>query len=111
MKYKWHVQSAPTGRYRSFERRGFPSAEYEDRNMAAFIGSVEDWEYIPSQKQYKSLELRFADHSVTPWKWRKLVKRFSTIQEAKDAFARFIKNHPEFEPKKKVSGLPEHLGF
>lgn len=112
MKYKWKVEPIPTGRYRSFERRGFPDAEYNDErgSPAASIDSSEDYEYDPKIKIYKELILRVADHSVTPWKWRKLVKRFKTIQEAKDGFEIFIGHHPEFMPKPKISGLPEHLG-
>ena len=109
MKYKWKVDPNPTGRYRSFERRGFPHAYYNDEHEspAAFIGSDEDWEYVPKQTTYKSLILRVADHSQTPWKWRKIVKRYTTIQDAKDGFERILKQHPELAPK--PSGLPRNI--
>ena len=39
-KVKWKVASAPTGRYRSFERRGWPGADYEGDIPAASISMV-----------------------------------------------------------------------
>jgi hypothetical protein len=49
VKLKWYVQSAPTGRYRSFARRGFPSASYANlpQECAAVSLHCED-DYIPS---------------------------------------------------------------
>jgi len=113
MKYKWKVDPKPTGRYSSFERRGFPHAHYNDEHesSAASIGSEEDYEYDPKIKVYKSLILRIADHSVIPWKWRKIVKRYTTIQDAKDGFERILKQHPEMMPKKTTNGLPSNLSL
>ncbi len=112
MKYKWHVQEKPVGRYSSFEHRGFPGADYEDGSPAGVMYS--ESEYDPrdiKSGNYKPIKLRIADYSVTPWKWRTFVKRYNTIQEAKDAFDRIIKQHPEMMPKPKVMGLPKNLGF
>jgi len=110
MKYKWKVQSKPTGRYSSFEHRGFPEADYEDGRVAALM--VCEDEYYPADVKigkHKPITLKVADYSVTPWKWRKLVNKFKTVQDAKNTFERFLKQHPEFIPKS--SGLPSNLGF
>lgn len=98
--YKWKVEPVLTGRYKSFERRGFPHAYYDDehKSPAAFIGSDEDYQYVPKQIKYKSLILRVADHSKKPWIWRKVVKKCETIQEAKELFEIILKKHPEIAP-------------
>ena len=110
MKYKWIVDIEPSGRYRSFEKRGFPSAEYENGQIAAHM--VCEDRYIPSDVKigkHKLITLRIADHSFSPWKWRKLVGQFKTVQDAKNAFARILIKHPEIMPIS--SGLPKHLSF
>jgi hypothetical protein len=48
MKHTWKVSDNPTGRYRSFERRGWPTAEYENGDNAARIR--EDFVYKNLEK-------------------------------------------------------------
>ncbi len=99
MQIKWKVQEKPTGKYSSFEKRGFPEAFYKDGSIAAHIYSDgDDYEYVTKQKEYKSLVLRFADYSVTPWKWRQFTKRFKTIDEAKKTLSKFLSIHLEVMP-------------
>jgi hypothetical protein len=68
-KLTWTVTPPSTGRYRSFFPRGWPTATYPDGQMAAAIYCQD--EYVPAQVRAGShgeLEVRVADHSVSPWK-------------------------------------------
>ena len=40
MKIKWEVQSVPTGRYRSFSRRGWPTAYFTVKSAHGFEALV-----------------------------------------------------------------------
>jgi hypothetical protein len=100
--YTWKVAPAPTGRYRSFTHRGWPSAVYagEGDRIAASIACTD--RYYPQDAKngtHAPLTLRVADYSVTPWQWRKVKAEFKTLQDAKDAFERVLKNNPELAPK------------
>lgn len=100
MEYKWNVCAKPTGRYSSFERRGFPRAHYKGGEMAAMI-DCED-RYEPSNVKignHRPLTVSFFDYSKSPAKRKTLVARYKTLPEAKDAFERVLKKHPEIAPK------------
>lgn len=63
----WKVAEAPTGMYRSFERRGWPVAHYADGSVAACISCEDD--YCPRdvrEGKHAPLTVRVADHSFTP---------------------------------------------
>ena len=100
MKIKWHVAAIPTGRYRSFERRGWPSAEYADGRIAAWITCADDY-YPPDVRAgtHAPLILRVADHSIQPFKWRKMIVTFRTLAEAKVGFEKLLAQHPELAGK------------
>ena len=96
MKIIWRVDPAPTGRYRSFSRRAWPSAEYEDGRFAANITCAD--EYHPEDvrnAKHDVLTVRVADWSVRPWKARTMTSKFRTLAEAKKAFADLIEKCPE----------------
>jgi hypothetical protein len=101
----WRVSLAPTGRYRSFERRGWPTARYEKPDLIAAAISCED-EYYPRDVRggkHAPLTVRIADYG-TPngnclWSWRKLKGTFATLDEAKSAFARVLAALPQIAPK------------
>lgn len=100
MKHKWKVSEAPTGRYRSFERRSWPSADYENGKPAAFIQCVD--EYQPGRVKTRShapLLLRIADYSVTPFKWRLVTAQYNTISELKVGLIKILDKYPHFIPK------------
>ncbi len=110
MKYIWRVRPVPTGRFHSFELRKFPYAIYEDGQVAATM-LCED-EYIPRDVKigkHKPITLRVADYSFTPRKWKISGGKFMTIEDAKDAFERILKRHPEIMPRS--SGLPKRLSL
>lgn len=102
MKIIWKVRPAPTGRYRSFEKRGWPDAEYEDGQPAASVSCEDD--YIPRDVKtghHRELTVRIADYSEKPvWGWKRLKKRFATLQEAKEIVPIFLKQYPNFVPEK-----------
>lgn len=102
MKIKWKVQSPPTGRWRSFEKRGWPGASYqnEDETPAAMI-TCED-EYRPRDVKtgnHAPLNVFIADHREQAWKWRKLKKQAVDLGEAKRLVDQALNQHPEFQPK------------
>lgn len=95
-KITWRVSDKPTGRYRSFEKRGWPSASYEDGSPAAHIYC--DDAYEPSnvrEGKYSPLTLMVADHSRKSWKWRKAKRQFATLHEAQIALERILQKYPE----------------
>lgn len=97
---RWKVGEVPTGRYRSFSKRGWPMASYMDGRPAAAI-YCED-EYRSSnvvEGKHELLTLNIADHSRTPWKWVKSTTQYKTLQEAKDAAQRFLVKFPNLVPK------------
>jgi hypothetical protein len=62
-KVVWHVAPVPTGRYRSFERRGWPTANYGKHGLIAASISCDD-EYYPSdvrEGKHAPLTVRIAD--------------------------------------------------
>ena len=48
-KVKWVVDKPPTGRFRSFEKRGWPTAEYPDGSTCAALYAEDGGEYSPSR--------------------------------------------------------------
>ena len=107
MKYKWKVDEPPTGFYRSFERRHWPSAHYVGGSPAAWL-TCED-EYVPAnvkEGKHAPLTLTVADYSITPtkenprpWARRNHKTKFATLEEAKQAFKLLLQTHPELMPK------------
>lgn len=112
MKLFWKVDSPPTGAYRSFQTRAWPHAYYgKDGKVAAYISCAD--EYRPSDVKagtHKTLKVFVADHSIRrglpPEKaaelpgftWRKLSHEYTTLAEAKEAAARCLDYHNEFQP-------------
>ncbi|CAN7600875.1 hypothetical protein [Bosea sp. LjRoot237] len=104
-KIKWRVDEAPTGPYRSFFKRGWPSASYHSGDPAARIAC---------DQGYRPADAKSSDHPpllvhIAEWfdregqcqsfKWRKLKGTFATLSDAKAAAERFIEAHPEYGPK------------
>lgn len=105
LKLKWRVSPSPTGRYRSFENRAWPMAYVNGTagDAVAYITCVD--EYRPADvKAGKHAELtvhiadRLADRlqGSQGWQWRKLKKKFPTLDEAKQAAQDFFDKHPQY---------------
>lgn len=100
MKIKWKVSPAHTGRYRSFETRSWPTADYPNEITAAAIYCEN--KYAPwrvKENNHKELTLMIADHSTTPWHYVKAKQKFKTLQEAKNGLLIILKAHPHLIPK------------
>jgi hypothetical protein len=106
IKLKWRVREAPTGRYRSFEKRSWPDAEYSNGDPAFCIRCKT--QYIPARVKtgdHLPLKLLVADWSIdrkdgrASFEWRRFKAEFKTIPEAKKAALEFINKHPEMMPK------------
>lgn len=97
-KVKWKVSEAPTGRYRSFERRMWPTGDIDGK--AAFYIACED-SYVPANvKCGNHAELRLSvaryDEQKIGFTWFTFNKRFATLQEAKDFAQVFADKNPYF---------------
>ena len=103
MKIKWKVAEAPTGRYRSFEKRGWPVAIYESGHYAGYISCAD--EYYPANVktgQHAPLTIGLYDYSQgsqnrKSWRFK---KEFATLAEAKEGLIDALKKHPDWIPKK-----------
>ena len=99
IKLKWKVSEKPTGRYRSFSRRSWPDAWYENGDIAASI--ICESEYVLANVKignHKALRIRIADHAMKPWLWRTLMQRAHTLKEAKELVKEFLNEHPSYTP-------------
>ncbi len=103
---KWKVDPEPTGRYRSFDRRGWPDAHYKNKSedVAARI-RCED-EYYPRNVKsgnHKPLKVYVADWSRSPkgtsFIWLKIKGEFKTLKEAKEAAEKIIEKYEHIKPK------------
>ena len=109
MKITWKVAEAPTGRYRSFHKRGWPSAYMGDHPVLAIYC---DDSYTPAKaKSGEHAELKvtvaqwFEREGMTPsFKWLTMKQRFATLDAAKKAATDWYLAHqnfwhPDLQPK------------
>jgi hypothetical protein len=100
VKKYWRVSPKPVGRYRSFESRSWPSADYSDGRVCARIACDDD--YTPNAAKtgkHKPLILRIANYAHTPWQWVRAKQEFATLAEAKAALDRILETAPSLMPK------------
>ena len=105
-KIKWQVSPVPTGRYSSFDRRGWPTACYDDvefGDVCAFIQC--DDEYRPTNVKtgnHAELTLIIADYSKEGNSWGRVksTKKYATLKEAKEALVRILKANEYLVPSK-----------
>ena len=104
-KLRWRVAPALTGPYRSFQKRGWPGADYPTGETAVAL-------HCPTA--YYPAVARSGEHapirvSVAEWHnprlphqgaftWRTLARHAVTLDEAKDLAQRFIDAHPDWRP-------------
>ena len=100
MKLKWRVGVVPTGQYRSFRHRSWPMAYHPNGQPAVQITCDEGY-HPESVKtgQHEPLIAYVADHSRTPWEWRRVKKQFATLDELKVAVTSLLKRNPQLTPK------------
>lgn len=106
IKYRWKVAPEPTGKYRSFEHRSWPTA---------FEVSTGHWVcYIRCEDEYVPRRVAAGDHRELTvlvsiacrgeerakhgrFRWAKLKQRCATLTEAKELFAKFLATHPDHD--------------
>ena len=103
---KWKVQPKPTGPYRSFEKRGWPDADYKGTDQpAARIVCIDPYSRRRAKEQnHASLEVWIACHVTYPrvtFNWKRLKLRANNLEEAKKLATDFINQHPEYRPHAK----------
>lgn len=102
MKLKWKVQPAPTGRYRSFDHRGWPELLSPGGHLVAMICCSDDY----SAKRAKSgehmlLSVVVYDYHDTTGAGRtaaRFKERFKRIEDAKWAAENFFRERPQCLP-------------
>lgn len=104
----WRVQSEPTGKYRSFDKRGWPDARYRDGRIAAAIYCTcptDDYSARTIREgSHAPLKVRVADYSVAPWRWRQLSGTFATLDEAKAGLVKVLAANSHLVPKEASNG-------
>lgn len=109
MKLVWKVQEAPTGQFRSFEKRGWPTANYDDGTPAGHIRCDDDYTSANVKTgKHAPLMLFVADHSVGrdpelkakhgAFRWRKAKSTFATLKEAKEALLVILEKNSQLKP-------------
>ncbi len=103
-KIKWKVSGAPTGHYRSFMARSWPSG-YINGDQYAFAFRCED-DYTPArargEQPHAPIKVTICDYRQSmqngqgAWKVRTLVGEHATLEAAKAAAQTFLDAHPEF---------------
>ncbi len=103
MKFTWRVSPAPTGHYRSFERRSWPSAWWADGSALAIITCVDSYEpQFARSGRHAELWVLVANRDVDhdrygAFRWRRLPKPASTLAEAKRLLEDFLAANPQFQ--------------
>ncbi len=110
MKLIWRVAEAPTGRYRAFQRRGWPGAHWPSGEPAVTLTCEDD--YSPARARgevpHGEIVVSIADHShVTTdgrptFRWRRCKQRARSLDEAKQIAANVLQEHPQFWPVPKM---------
>ena len=106
MKLKWKVSDLPIGRYRSFDRRAWPMADFKNGKTAAMITCND--EYTPSNVKtgnHSSLAVRVAcwraqeSGSGQTFYWKTLKTRSATLKDAKLLAQLFFDTNKQYLPK------------
>lgn len=113
MKMKWKVEPEPTGRYRSFSHRGWPSATYPNGDFAGSIRCEDDYSgkrakgLIPHKplKVYVKVRCKTEEDvkKYGTFQTRRLLGEFATLPEAKAALERWCTLYPQTLPVEDTS--------
>lgn len=112
-KIRWEVSLVPTGQYRSFDRRGWPTAYCGDKIVARLWCNDE---YVPKNVRsgnHAPIRVYVAQYShdeVTKskyggFRWRKLRREATTLDEAKSLVTETLRRYPGLlEPVRSLDG-------
>lgn len=95
---RWRTSEKPTGRYRSFQRRAWPSL-FDGEEIKAQIRCKDD--YIPAHikdAKHSELEVWIAVPDNGSFQWRRLIKRAKTLKEAKELGENYVRNNQYVSP-------------
>lgn len=107
MKIRWKVAEKPTGRYKSFQDRGWPTCEDDKGNPIAMIRHINKASYTPHLAEHNDkpdlqLMIAYRADQETSFTWKGLTGRFRTVKQCKQALTEFIKKYPHYFINKKV---------
>jgi len=120
LKIKWKVAAAPTGRYRSFQHRSWPSAYVGDSQIAYVVCKYTDGGAIFADYNARlaknvsegfapaELIVKIADYNGDPlnpnanFSWKQLKARFQNMDDVKAAVLAFYTKNPNWLPKEQV---------
>ena len=102
---KWEVAKTPTGRYRAFERRNWPSAFYknEEKSPCGDIQCADDYNPTSAKSgEHAPLTVRICDYSAgsESFTWITLKTKHAKLADAKLALETYIECNPRISPKK-----------
>lgn len=104
LKLVWKVSGKPTGRYRGFEQRSWPTADYAGIERPAVMLLCKS-EYVPrlvKDGDHDPISVCIADYGNPEdhgsFKWHRLIAKAFTLKEAKELAQRFLEKHPEYLP-------------
>ena len=99
LKVVWRVSDKPTGRYRSFQGRDWPSAflGHKDGNIIFNLTPVEKGvHYYPNIAESTDLMVRIMDWRGEKPIWLRLKRVCHGVTSAKRYAHEFLKSHPEY---------------
>ena len=109
MKLIWKVTPKPTGPYRSFFKRDWPTAWYNEDQVAASVSCEHSYCLrLSKTDDHAELIIRLADYSKPSnpennrgFTWIKVKKPAKTLAEAKEVVAALLVKYPSLAPKGK----------
>lgn len=102
MKLTWRVAPKPTGRYRSFEQRGWPTGYYPNGRPAVMLGCEDAYRpRVAQEGNHQPITVYIADHSVrerdptaAAFVWLRMQQRCHSLKEAKALGQRALTSRP-----------------
>lgn len=107
MRLKWRVSPEPTGRYRSFEQRGWPMAYYPDGTYAGCLTCPDPYEpWNMREGKHAPITITIARHhpksewgQLGAWTVVRLKATQPNLPAAKKALEDFLGRMTEYHPK------------
>jgi len=113
---KWKASEPPSGRFRSFSTRAWPSAEYANGDPAVSIYSTDEYRPADAKSgQHAPLTVMIADWGLSPeekakrgaFVWRKMKGEFKTLAEAKAAAEKLLAANPQIHSQRPSDLTPQ----
>lgn len=91
----WRVEPQPAGRYRTFAKRGFPSATYDTSEGDCAANLSADESYDPRTCETVEVTIRIADYRghTRGFTWRILKQRATGVTAAKMLVQRWLNDN------------------